>query len=192
MAGDKSRGYEALAQRFITSRSPTIGAASVRDWSRALPRGASVLDLGCGSGIPVSAVLTAEGFEVYAVDASATLIETYRRRFPAAHVECGAAEDSTFFDRRFDGIVAWGLMFLLPADIQRDVIGKAARALAPGGRFLFTSGAVADVWHDAMTGGESISLGAEEYRTILRDAGLTVEDEMSDEGENYYYSARNE
>jgi SAM-dependent methyltransferase len=192
MAGDKSRGYEALAQRFISTRSPTIGAASVRDWSRKLPRGASVLDLGCGFGMPVSAVLTDEGFEVYAVDASPTLIEAYRQRFPGARVECAAAEDSTCFDRRFDGIVAWGLMFLLPADIQRDVIGKAARALAPGGKLLFTSGAEADIWHDAMTGRESISLGAEEYRTILRNAGLTVEDEMSDEGENYYYSARKE
>jgi SAM-dependent methyltransferase len=185
MAGDKSRGYEALAQRFVSTRSPTIGAASVRDWSRKLPRGASVLDLGCGFGMPVSAVLTDEGFEVYAVDASPTLIEAYRQRFPGARVECAAAEDSTCFDRRFDGIVAWGLMFLVPADIQRDVIGKAARALAPGGKLLFTSGAEADIWHDAMTGRESISLGAEEYRTILRNAGLTVEDEMSDEGETY-------
>jgi methylase of polypeptide subunit release factors len=56
MVCDKSNGYESLAKRFVASRSPTIGATSVRDWSRALPRGASVLDLGCGSGIPVSAV----------------------------------------------------------------------------------------------------------------------------------------
>ena len=107
-------------------------------------------------------------------------------------MECAAVEDSTFFDRSFDGIVAWGLMFLLPADTQRGVIGKAARALTPGGKFLFTSGAMADIWPDAMTGRESISLGAEQYREILRTHGLILEAELNDEGDNHYYLAGRE
>jgi cyclopropane fatty-acyl-phospholipid synthase-like methyltransferase len=186
---DKSNGYEALAHEFMKRRSPTIGAISVREWSRALPRGASVLELGCGSGVPVSQVLADEGFQLFAIDASATLLEAYRKRFPDAHTECAAVEESTFFNRTFDGIVSWGLMFLLPADTQRIVIAKAARALAPGGRFLFTAGPEADEWPDVMTRRMSISLGADEYRTILRSHGLTVEGELDDEGENHYYFA---
>ena len=189
MDDDKSNGYEPLAHEFMARRSRTIGAKSVREWSTRLPRGANVLELGCGSGVPVSQVLADEGFQLYAIDASATLLEAYRKRFPDAHVECAAVEESAFFNRTFDGIVAWGLMFLLPAESQRLVIEKAARALAPGGKFLFTSGAEAGEWPDAMTRRMSISLGADEYRTILRSHGLTVEGELNDEGENHYYFA---
>lgn len=189
MDADKSNGYEPLAHEFMARRSRTIGAKSVREWSTRLPRGANVLELGCGSGVPVSQVLADEGFQLYAIDASPTLLEVYRKRFPDAHVECAAVEESAFFNRTFDGIVAWGLMFLLPAESQRLVIEKAARALAPGGKFLFTSGAEASEWPDVMTRLMSISLGAIEYRTLLRSHGLTVEGELDDEGENHYYFA---
>jgi SAM-dependent methyltransferase len=134
-------------------------------------------------------VLADEGFEIYAIDASPSLLGAYRQRFPDARVECAAAEESDFFDRTFAGIVAWGMIFLLPAESQRIVLGKAARALAPGGKLLFTAGGLADEWTDVMTRRMSISLGAEEYRRILQSHGLALEPEVDDEGENHYYFA---
>jgi hypothetical protein len=44
------------------------------------------------------------------------------QRFPNALAECSAVEDSEFFQRKFDGVVAWGLLFLLPPGIQSVVI----------------------------------------------------------------------
>src|ERR1051326_7328608 len=122
----------------MRARNTRIGPSTVREWSRTLARGASILDLGCGHGV-VSQPLAEEGFALWGVDASAKLVAAYRERFPDAHVECAAAEESDFFGRTFDGVVAWGLLFLLPGDVQRRVIGKVARALNPGGRFLFTA-----------------------------------------------------
>jgi hypothetical protein len=40
-----------------------------------------------------------------------------------------------------------------------------------------------------MTGLESRSLGAEEYRKQLSAAGLSVTSEYEDEGQNHYYDA---
>jgi hypothetical protein len=40
-----------------------------------------------------------------------------------------------------------------------------------------------------MTGMESISLGAETYRSQLAAVGLSVIDEYEDEGQNYYFDA---
>jgi 2-polyprenyl-3-methyl-5-hydroxy-6-metoxy-1,4-benzoquinol methylase len=105
---DKSNGYEQIAEIFIQVRNPRIGAAVVREWSRTLPPAASVLDLGCGHGVPISQVLIQEGFAVYAIDASAKLISAFRHRFSTAHAECSAVENSKFFRRTSDGIVAWG------------------------------------------------------------------------------------
>jgi SAM-dependent methyltransferase len=186
---DKSNGYERLAESFVARRNPQIGAATVRAWSDALPPGASILDLGCGHGVPISQTLVNLGFRVFGVDASQKLISLFRDRFPGAESECAAAEDSNYFGRSFDGVVACGLMFLLPAGTQAVVIGKVARALKCNGRFLFTAPREPLTWIDVMTRRESISLGIEEYQRILRREGLTLIGEDKDEGDNYYYSA---
>jgi 2-polyprenyl-3-methyl-5-hydroxy-6-metoxy-1,4-benzoquinol methylase len=184
---DKSNGYEQYANIFMRSRSPVVGVATMREWSRSLPAGCDVLDLGCGSGVPVSRVLIEEGHAVYGVDASVTLIATFRERFPTMHTECAAVEDSTFFDRTFDAVIAWGLMFLLHADSQKALISKVAAAMNPGGTFLFTSPRDPLSWNDVMTERPSVSLGLPEYERLLRAHGLLLTGERYDEGENHYY-----
>lgn len=187
-AEDRSNGWEAVASRLVAERS-RIGAITVRSWCRALPAGASVLDLGCGAGVPVSETLMDQGCKVWGIDASPSLVEAFRRRFPDAQVACEPVEESDFFGRTFDGIVAIGLMFLLEPDVQRAVIRRVASALNPRGRFLFTAPTQAVTWTDLMTGRQSISLGDSAYRQVLSDAGLMVLENYVDEGENHYYDA---
>ena len=135
MLQDKSNGYEQVAERFMSARNPRTGAAIIREWSRTVPPRSAILDLGCGHGVPISQTLIEDRFTVFGVDASRTLIEAFRKRFPNAFVECAGIEDSEFFQRTFDGVVAYGLMFLMPEDTQSLVIHKVARALNPNGRF---------------------------------------------------------
>lgn len=157
--------------------------------ARALRPGASILDLGCGHGVPISQALIEEGCAVYGVDASPALAAAFRERFPKAPLACETVEASRFFGRPFDGIVAWGLMFLLAGEAQLDLIRKAASALKPGGRFLFTSPGQVCTWTDVLTGRASVSLGADVYKAALAAAGLTLLAEYDDEGQNHYYDA---
>jgi 2-polyprenyl-3-methyl-5-hydroxy-6-metoxy-1,4-benzoquinol methylase len=186
---DKSNGYEEIAEHFMRARNPRIGPSNVREWCRTLAPGSSVLDLGCGNGVPISQLLIEEGFDVYGVDASAKLIAAFRSRFPHAHAECSAIEDSDFFGRKFDGVIAWGVMFLLPPDVQSVIIHKAAGVLNRNGKFLFTAPEQAITWSDSLTGRESISLGAERYEQLLRVEGFVLVGEESDESDNHYYLA---
>src|SRR5687768_3741370 len=188
MTVDRSNGYEAAASEHIARRR-TIGADRVRAWARSLPPKPAVLDLGCGDGRPISIALIDERCTVYGVDAAPSMVAAFRRRFPDAQVVCEPAEESSFFGRSFDGIVAWGMMFLLSENPQREVIRRAASALNAGGRFLFTSAKQSDTWTDAVTGRPSVSLGADAYRSLLSGVNLDVIDEYVDEGENYYYDA---
>ncbi len=185
---DTSLGYEKVATEFMATRSE-IGSATVRRWLATLPREATVLDLGCGHGLPVSREIVNCGLAAYGVDASPSLLTEYRARLPTASAECSMVETSGVFGRRFEGIVAWGLLFLLSEASQSGLIRKVAGALSPGGRFLFTSPEQACEWQDSLTGQASRSLGGRVYRRLLRDAGLKVVAEMKDEGENHYYSA---
>ena len=188
---DRSNGYEAVAAEFLARRgsahSTGIGVIEVRKWARTLPHGATVIDLGCGPGLPITETLVAEGLNVFAVDAAPSFVAAFRRNLPNTPVLCEAVQDSKFFDRTFDAVLAWGLFFLLSPEDQRRLIQKIAAILVPGGRLLFTSPVAPCVWNDAMTGLESRSLGAAEYRTRLADAGLSITAEYDDEGENHYF-----
>jgi cyclopropane fatty-acyl-phospholipid synthase-like methyltransferase len=145
--------------------------------------------LGCGSGLPITKILVSEGLNVYGIDASPSLVKAFRHNLPEIPIACESVQDSAFFNRTFDGVVAWGLIFLLLPEDQRRLIQRVGDVLVPGGRFLFTSSAGAVVWNDAMTGLESRSLGAAEYRKVVSEAGLSVTREYEDEGQNHYFDA---
>jgi 2-polyprenyl-3-methyl-5-hydroxy-6-metoxy-1,4-benzoquinol methylase len=191
---DLSNGYEGLAETFIRIRNQRIGPDVVREWSALLDPGATVLDVGCGNGRPISKVLFERGLAVYGIDASEKMVAAFREQFPDAIAECASIEDSSFFDRAFDAVISWGLIFLLKEDSQRLLIEKAAVALRPGGRLLMTAQRDPVSWEDGMTGLPSRSLGAAVYWDIMHAAGLERDDELpehrQDEGENYYFSAR--
>jgi SAM-dependent methyltransferase len=190
---DKSTGYEDVAAEFIAGRgrnSSGVGASVVADWSQTLPGGATVLDLGCGTGVPISQALIERRFKVYGVDASPTIVAAFRARFPSVAVECADVEDSDFFARTFDGVVAWGLFFLLDEEVQRRLIKKVAGVLQSGGRLLFTAPKEIGSWPDVMTGRSQFSLGYEEYRKALEVEGMLLIGTHRDEGENHYYFAQ--
>jgi len=187
---DRSNGYEAAAREFAAARGRTnIGVGTIKKWSATLKPGCDILELGCGNGVPVSKTLIAAGHKIYGIDASPTLIAEFRERFPNAEAVCEAVEDSKFFDRTFDAAVAVGLVFLLPENVQQQLIRSVAAAIKPCGRFLFTSPSQAVTWADAITGQRSVSLGAKAYKAILADAGSNLAAEYDDEGRNHYYDA---
>lgn len=187
--GDASGGWNAVAGEFIAHRSPVTGVATILEWAKSLPSGASLLDVGCGFGAPVATALVGAGFAVHGIDASPELVAEFRRRLPGTPVRCEAAETSSFFERKFDAAIAIGLVFLLDEERQRQLIQRIAAALRPGGRFLFTAPAQPATWQDIQTGRTSRSLGKEGYVALLREVGLDLVREFTDEGENHYYEA---
>jgi 2-polyprenyl-3-methyl-5-hydroxy-6-metoxy-1,4-benzoquinol methylase len=103
---DRSNGYEGVAAEFLSGRgrppSTAIGARFVHDWARALSRGATVLDVGCGSGRPITEQLVGAGLNVYAIAASPSLVHAFRNNLPHVSVACEPVEESSFFGRTFD------------------------------------------------------------------------------------------
>lgn len=174
---------------FTSHRSAEIGVREVRGWAGSLQRGSSVIDLGCGSGLPLTSALVGEGLDVFAVDASPSLVTAFSKNLPGTPVLCESVLTSGLYNRSFEAALAWGLIFLLRADEQHRLIARFAEILVPDGRLLFTSPAIEASWDDSTTNMKSVSLGAEEYRDLLEAVGLFIRNEYEDEGGNHYYDA---
>ena len=182
---DPSHGYEGIAHRFLQARSLT-GAATVRAWAEGLPRGGRVLDLGCGSGEPVTRVLAEAGLDVYAIDASPTLVQVFRDKLPEVPVRCEDVLTSDFFGLTYDAIVAIGLVFLLDEVAQRQLLRKCVAHLRPAAQLLFTAPRQVAEWTDLLTGQRSQSLGEDRYHAMLLEAGMQRLDSRTDDGGSHY------
>ena len=132
--------FERQAETYDAGRSRAFFEARwLSTFGDALSRGARVLDLGCGTGQPVSAWLIGEGFRLTGADFSDNMLEIARRRWPDGDWRL-ADMRALELGERFDGIVAWDSFFHLTPDEQRAAIPRLAAHLEPGGRLLVTVG----------------------------------------------------
>nr|WP_166640188.1 class I SAM-dependent methyltransferase [Amycolatopsis sp. SID8362] len=104
-----------------------------------LPDGSRVLDLGCGAGVPCTAVL-AERHDVVGVDLSATQLELARRNVPGGRFEKGDMTTVSFPDGSFDAVTAFYSVLHVPREEQGALFARIAGWLRPGGWFLAALG----------------------------------------------------
>lgn len=188
---DSAKAYEAHAHEYLLGRDTSpIGAQVVDQWSRTLRKGATVIELACGGGYPITRVLNAAGLQIWAVESSPTLVAKFRSRFPSIPAQCARVQESDFFGRKYQGAIAIGLIFLLSEQEQANLIFRVSEILEPGGRFLFMAPIQIGTWKDMNTGLECKSLGQERYEELLRNVSLHVVATHRDVGENNYYDAK--
>ncbi len=184
--------YDKIAKWYAKTRNPEIGVPEVARLQKLLPSNAEVLDLGCGTGLPITRALVDMGFSVYGIDSSQEMVRQFRQNLPGVPVLCEPAQRSDLFGKSFDAVVSWGMLYHLDPDDQALIIEKVAERLKTGGVFLFTSGDREGVVEGEMHGVSFryISLGSDQYRKLLEKAGLTVVDEQFDPYDNYLYVAQ--
>lgn len=174
--------YDEQAEGWIADRGRALGGpgksldevSAVERFVAALPAGARVLDVGCGSGWPIGAALLERGVRLTGIDASPRLIAHARETLPAGDWR---VDDMRTFDlgRAFEGIVVWHSLFHLTPEDQQMALARILAHAAATSVLLLTEGGEAGVsvgrWR-----GEPLyhaSLGADRYRGILQAAGFT-------------------
>lgn len=140
-----------------------------------VPSGGTVLDLGCGSGKPITEYLVSQGLAVCGVDSSPTMISLARSNLPDQRWILGDMRQLALGEQ-FAGIVAWDSFFHLDFEAQRRMFAIFRDHAAARAPLLFTSGPE----HGEAIGtleGEPLyhaSLSQEEYRSLLSTHGFTV------------------
>lgn len=140
-----------------------------------LAKGASVLDLGCGSGNPVARHMAAQGLRITGVDSSPKLISLCRSRLPA-HTWIVGDMRTLSLKQWFQGILAWDSFFhLTPAD-QRRMFDVFREHAAPCTALMFNAGpshgeAIGSYRGDPLY---HASLDPAEYATLLEGIGFKI------------------
>jgi SAM-dependent methyltransferase len=174
-----ARGYDAIALRYAEwagkISSPALGW--LRDLDARLSAGADVLELGCGRGVPGTREL-ARRHRVTGVDISAVQIELARHHVPEASFVHADALDLEIAAGSLDAVVALYLFGHVPADEQRELIGRIAVWLRHGGLLLATLlvGDAGEGVDEDWLGAPMFfaSLGGDAYLPLLHESGLDV------------------
>jgi len=169
--------YERHAMAWDEDRSR--GAWNDKPWLdrfiAMLAKGASVLDLGCGSGNPVARHMAAQGLRITGVDSSPKFISLCRSRLPA-HTWIVGDMRTLSLKQWFQGILAWDSLFhLTPAD-QRRMFDVFREHAAPCTALMFNAGpshgeAIGSYRGDPLY---HASLDPAEYATLLEGIGFKI------------------
>lgn len=102
-----------------------------------LPKGARVLDLGCGTG-HFSTYIKTLGYDVAGLDPSAKMLEYARQNFPEISFVEGYSNALPFEDNTFDLIISIEVLRYLDRKIVIESYEEIYRTLKPGGKTFIT------------------------------------------------------
>jgi ubiquinone/menaquinone biosynthesis C-methylase UbiE len=146
-------GYDSIAAKYLEARngSPPDDVELLQELIQRLPQGAKVLDAGCGSGVPVTRILS-QLFEVVGVDFSEEQIRLARRLVPEAEFICQDITELDFPDDSFGAICSYYTIIHIPREEHRGLLQSFYRMLKESGLALLCMGAgdlledIADDW----------------------------------------------
>ena len=145
-----------------------------------LAPGATVLDVGCGTGVPTTRRLTDAGLSVTGVDISPVMLDIARRNVPEAEFVHRDIVDLDPAEGTYDAVVAYFALLHLPRALIPRALSVLHSLIAPGG-WLTLSMVEADVddlpspflgHHVRVTG-----YFRDDLRALLTGAGFVIEEE---------------
>lgn len=149
-ADDPFRDYKALVQEGYDGCAAAYEAARSQEpapelalLTGRLSDTATVLDVGCGAGVPVALSLTRR-FSVTGVDISAEMIRRARANVPSGTFVHGDIMAVEFSPASFDAVVGFYSIFHLPRQQHHELLRRIYGWLKPGGYLLATVAADAE------------------------------------------------
>ena len=173
-------GYDRIAERHL-EWSPTVRSEERARYTSGLlnelPAGATVLDLGCGTGVPTTQEL-ARRFKVTGVDISQRHITLARQNVPEAQFIQADITQLDFPPASFDAIAAFYSLIHVPRQEQPKLLRDIASWLRPGGLLVATMGAhsVKREFEEDFLGARMFwsSFDSETNKRLVKETGLHI------------------
>ncbi|KAF8555253.1 S-adenosyl-L-methionine-dependent methyltransferase [Imleria badia] len=189
-------GYDALSYSYRQDDDTSASHASAR-WANLLVgilrpiKGARVLDLGCGCGIPVARTLAQAGHHVVGVDISAVQVKRAKElvaggqffRADITELVTGSVEEEVKNAIQssvpFDAVVAFYVLIHMPVEEQRALIQHLGNWVKAGGYCMMTVGLTAWTgeakgWLGSDTRMWWSQTSLDNYRKWAKDGGFEI------------------
>ena len=170
-------GYDGCAEAYAAARDSSAPAWLSLVTDRLEDR-ASVLDIGCGGGVPIARTL-ATRFDVTGIDISTRQVELARSNVPNSAFIHGDIMEERFDSESFDAVVMLFTLFHLPRSEHSALLCRIRDWLRGGGLLLATLATDSQAGYtEAFFGTEMYwsHFAAGDYRNLFEQAGLAVQE----------------
>jgi len=131
---DTIQWYDKNAEQYAKAGASYFDMHHIHTFANLLPKGARVLDAGCGSGRDANLLHSNVGLDVVGLDLSKGLLKVARKQFPEITFIEGNLLELPFEADSFDGV--WSntsLLHLESVEAVRQALSEMNRVLKPGG-----------------------------------------------------------
>ena len=174
-------GYDAVGAEyfdFYRAEIPEKLTSYINNFAAKLESGSSVLELGCGNGLPVAKKLTTE-FTVTGVDVSGKQIERARANVPNAEFLASDMSKLDYPPDSFAGVIALYSIIHLPRELHAALFRSIYSWLKPGGIFLATLNSTeSENWIEEDWFGASMywsGYSPEHAKEMIKESGFVME-----------------
>lgn len=171
------RGYDKVAESYLAERDRFKNSEHLDRLTALLSPRSTILDIGCGAGIPIDRYLISKGHKVAGIDISEKQIELAKRYVPEGDYKVADMLELREGEYSVDAVVSFYAIFHIPREKHPTILRAVHSFLKPGGYMLITMGA--SEWE----GTEDDFFGGEMYwshydrrknRELVENTGLTV------------------
>jgi ubiquinone/menaquinone biosynthesis C-methylase UbiE len=134
------KGYDKIAEEYQTDRHAFDHSEELAEFAGLLPKNSKILDVGCGTGVPVARFLVEAGFEVVGIDFSEKMLKVARKNVPQATFVRKNMTKMDFPDNSFDGLTAFYSIIHVPREKHTLLFKSFNRILRPDGIMLVCMG----------------------------------------------------
>ncbi|VVB58395.1 Ubiquinone/menaquinone biosynthesis C-methyltransferase UbiE [Candidatus Anstonella stagnisolia] len=134
------KGYNKIAKKYHAQRARFDNGKELAKFMKLLPKNASVLDLGCGAGVPISKTLVKRGFAVTGIDIAKSMLALAKKNVPKAKFLRKDMTKLDFKANSFDGAVSFYAIIHVPRERHAKIFRGLHKALKNKGVFLVCLG----------------------------------------------------
>lgn len=178
-------GYDKIAQIYLASRDRLKSGKYVQQLLKYLPKQSTILDLGCGAGIPVDDILLKAGHSVVGIDISNEQIKLARKNCPHGQFLVGNISDLAENEYEVDAVISFYTIFHIPRESHGQWLKKISTYLKRRGLLLLTMGDREFEGEHVLHGTKmwSSQYGTAKNKSLIESAGFKIiTDEIDNSG----------
>jgi 2-polyprenyl-3-methyl-5-hydroxy-6-metoxy-1,4-benzoquinol methylase len=138
---DMKANYDSISEEWCKARKKLPPRDSdLFDYFMAnLPDRGKILDMGCGSGVPITAQLAEAGFSVHGIDRSKKLLDEAKMNVPTASFEKAEIEEY-HITGKYNAVILWDSLFHIPREKHSDILKTIFGSIPQDGLLMLSSG----------------------------------------------------